>query len=764
MDHLNSEGPKIKKLSSQVLQHINQTISVSQKDIIRLDARIIQWINNQGWDGLRSIQRKAITPILKGDTDVIISAPTSGGKTEAFFLPACTAVAEQSKGYSILYISPLKALINDQFRRLEDLGALLNISVTPWHGDISPSIKMKSINNPQGILLVTPESLESLLINKSRLVKQSMSSLKYLCIDEFHAFIGTERGYHLLSLLERLEHLVNRVSQPVPRIALSATFGEDKDLISTILRPKGNFPYIIIEGERTDKVTYITLNGYVEYEDSPEDSYPLTNELFIECRGSANLIFPNTKGRVEEISAKLKDYCERLSVPNEFFPHHGSLSTELRVDLEKRLQNSSGPPTTAVCTTTLELGVDIGKVDTVYQVLSPPNRVSSLRQRYGRSGRREKGPVLKMLIQEKPYTADNTNIVDLLCPNIIQSLALIKLISCDGWIEPPDSSNKHFSTFVHQILAVLAQWGSIRIQQLYYLLCINGPFKKIEIDHFKELLVHLGRKKYIQQLESNELVLGIQGNAVVGHFNFYSVFSTPIEYRIISDKRQLGTIPIGFTIMEEQNIIFAGKYWKIISIDEEKRSILVKPLKGGKPPQFLGDGMLLHQRVAQEMYEIYRLGELPKITNPNFIFRISEKTMDLFKIGVKHFRRLKLNDERIIQNGENCVVFTWAGTKITDTLVILLRKEGFNASRISDFALEVSNTTRADLRSYLLYVLSNTGIPNETNLASIQNRKHLEKEKYDKLLPASLLFLSHGSRAFDSKGLKKCIDKILGIT
>ena len=138
MDHLNNEGPKIKKLSSQVLQHINQTISVGQKDTFRLDPRIVQWINNQGWDGLCSIQRKAITPILKGETDVIISAPTSGGKTEVFFLPACTAVAEQSKGYSILYISPLKALINDQFRRLEDLGALLDISVTPWHGDVIP--------------------------------------------------------------------------------------------------------------------------------------------------------------------------------------------------------------------------------------------------------------------------------------------------------------------------------------------------------------------------------------------------------------------------------------------------------------------------------------------------------------------------------------------------------------------------------------------------------------------------------------------------
>ena len=214
-----------------------------------LDIRVQKWIFKQGWPNLREIQSKAVKPILAGDRDVLISASTAAGKTEAFFLPACTMIADQENGFGILYISPLKALINDQYRRLEELSDMLEMQVTPWHGDSLQSKKKKAKKDPSGILLITPESLESLLIREAGWVKQAFSGLKYICIDEFHAFIGTERGQHLLSLLNRLEHLLDRYNNPIPRVALSATLG-DLESVPLSLRPNKSLPCKIITSSK----------------------------------------------------------------------------------------------------------------------------------------------------------------------------------------------------------------------------------------------------------------------------------------------------------------------------------------------------------------------------------------------------------------------------------------------------------------------------------------------------------------------------------
>lgn len=173
-----------------------------------LDPRVRKWVYKQGWSTLRPLQESSIPAILARDRDVLISAGTAAGKTEAFFLPACSAVADLTNGFGIVYISPLKALINDQYRRLESLGDALEMQVTPWHGDVPQSKKKKARTNPAGILLITPESLESLLINSMGWLKQAFSSVAYIVIDEFHAFIGSERGVQLLSLLNRIDHVL----------------------------------------------------------------------------------------------------------------------------------------------------------------------------------------------------------------------------------------------------------------------------------------------------------------------------------------------------------------------------------------------------------------------------------------------------------------------------------------------------------------------------------------------------------------------------
>jgi Lhr-like helicase len=285
----------------------------------KLDIRVQQWIFKQGWNNLREIQSLAIRPILAGNTGVLISASTAASKTEAFFLPAISAIARQEEGVGILYISPLKALINDQDRRLESLSDLLDMPVTPWHGDSPIGRKNKLRKSPAGIVLITPESLESLLIRDPGWVKSAFGNLKHIVIDEFHAFLGSERGQHLLSLLHRLEHLLNRLDSPIPRTALSATLGE-LEKVPLSLRPSQSFPCEIIKDSKSIATLQVQVRGYVEaayVNDIPPPSSEdkICADLFKICRGGNHLIFANSRTRTENIAATLSDLCEDRLVP-----------------------------------------------------------------------------------------------------------------------------------------------------------------------------------------------------------------------------------------------------------------------------------------------------------------------------------------------------------------------------------------------------------------------------------------------------------------
>jgi len=723
----------------------------------QLDTRVQKWIYKQGWTDLREIQSKAIQPILSADCDVLISASTAAGKTEAFFLPACSSIVDQKLGFGILYVSPLKALINDQYRRLEGLCDLLDMEVTPWHGDSPQSKKRKARSTPSGILLITPESLESLLVRESGWVKQSFDGLKYICIDEFHAFIGTERGQQLLSLLNRLEHLLGRLSVPIPRVALSATLGE-LEQVPLSLRPNRSLPCETITSTKSHSTLKIQVKGYIEPSDvmlddtSSSAELQICREIYQRCRGGSHLVFANSRKRTESIAAQLSDFSEQNIVPNEFFPHHGSLAKELREDLEKRLQKES-IPTTAVCTMTLELGIDIGKVHSVIQVTAP-HSVSSLRQRLGRSGRRNDPAILRMLISQNELNV-NSNIIDNLRLELVQSFAMIRLLVVSNWFEPADTSQMHLSTFLHQVLAVLAQWGGVRIEQLYKLLCEQGPFREISIQQFKLFLMQLGTKQLVQQLSSGELVLGIEGERLVNSYSFYSVFKTPEEYRIATGNKTLGTIPVDSLILKDQHIVFGGKRWKVTDINSDKKVIYVVPTKGGKPPNFSGSGMSIHDVVRQEMFKIYRTGEYGINVGNQIIDYADNTAIQLFKEGVKFFQQSDLANQPIVQSGNNCYLFSWMGDKTINTLTIILKKGGFEASSFAG-VIEIQNKSPQEVADYLIDACK-TQLPSEAELAEIMSEKQKHVEKYDEYVSEPLLSEGFGKKTFDSNAASKWI-------
>lgn len=710
----------------------------------KLNKRIQKWVFKQGWESLRDIQNEAIEPILAGNQDVIISASTAAGKTEAFFLPACTATIDEKDGYCILYISPLKALINDQYRRLESLGLATDISVTPWHGDISQSIKSKSKRDPSGIVLITPESLESLLIRELGWVQRAFSSLKYIVIDEFHAFIGSERGQHLLSLLERLDSLLQEIENPVPRIALSATLG-NLDEIPNVLRRNAKISCKIIKSNVTQSEIKFGIQGYIE---PPRDNgevpahHKICDDLYKLCRGGSHLIFANTRRRTEDISAQLSDMCEQNTVPNEFFPHHGSLNKSIREELEARLQKDN-LPTTAICTMTLELGIDVGKVDSIIQVTAP-HSVASLRQRLGRSGRRGSPAIIRMLIAEKKIHA-NSSIGDRLRIELLQSIAMIRLLIIDKWYEPPDMKKFHFSTLLHQILALTAQWGGVRADQVYKLLCKDGCFRNVTVEQFKELLFHMGKENLITQISSGEIVLGRRGEILTNYYTFYAVFQTPEEFRIVAGNKTLGTLSVEYPILEEQHIVFAGRRWKVESINEDKKTIHVIPSRGGMPPNFGGQGMLIDDLVRQEMFRVYKSGDYRIPSGDVHVDYLNSVAKELFYEGLEFFKLESLEDIRIFESNNNVYIVPWMGDKIINTISAMLIKAGHKTSAFAG-VIEVEKANSREVKSCLKELYQQNNITN-TDLAMFVPEK--KTEKYDEFLPKSLLTEGYGQKYFD---------------
>lgn len=726
----------------------------------KLDRRIQKWIFKQGWPDLREIQKKAIEPILFGNTDVLISASTAAGKTEAFFLPAMTAVADQEEGFGILYLSPLKALINDQYRRLDILCEMMEMPVTPWHGDAPQGLKNRAQKNPSGILLITPESLEAMLIKHAGWARQAFVNTKYVVIDEFHAFIGTERGQQLLSLLNRLDHLLGRIDQPIPRVALSATLG-DLESVPRSLRPNGSMSCVTITNSQSQATLKMQVKGYRDPIDiKPNDprvpaEYRICEELYTLCRGGSHLVFANSRKRTEALAAQLSDFCESAVVPNEFFPHHGSLSKDLREELESRLQKDT-LPTTAICTMTLELGIDIGKVNSVIQVTAP-HSVSSLRQRMGRSGRRGDPAILRMLISEhdlKMKSSPN----DKLRMELVQSLAMIRLLIADKWFEPADTTQFHFSTLIHQILATVAQWGGIRADQLYALLCRQGPFQQIAPLQFVSLLRHLGTQECITQLGSGELVLGIEGERLVNQYTFYAVFNTPEEYRVVNGAKTIGQLPVDAMILPDQHIIFAGRRWKVIDVDTKGKVIHVEKTKGGKPPKFGGEGLGIHDLVRKEMFSIYKSGEYRIDTPGGKVDFADSEARTLFQEGIEFFNQAGLTNSSVMEQNGGVYVFPWRGDKVVNTLAALLMKEGLQANNYAG-VIEVQKTSSDEVMGRFNRALGK-GLPSEYELAGMIPEKHVEK--FDELLPDDLLTEGFGRRMFDPQAAENWLVSLLG--
>jgi ATP-dependent helicase Lhr and Lhr-like helicase len=729
-----------------------------------LDRRLQRWIWDQGWTELRDAQELAIKPILSGSRDVIISAATAGGKTEAAFLPICSKLlASSAEGLKTLYVSPLKALINDQFDRLEAICERAAIPVHRWHGDVGSALKKRVLLDPEGILLITPESIEALFVNHGNRIEGLFSDLSYVVIDELHAFLGTERGKQLQSLLHRIELVLRR---PIPRIGLSATLG-DMSLAAEYLRPgKGNDVELITSSEEGQEVK-LQLRGYritaprltneealaleehggeIGIEDvTTGDALDISADLYSTLRGTDNLIYANTRRDVELYADLLRRLSERQHLPNEFWPHHGNLSKQIREDVETMLKTRSRP-VNVVCTTTLELGIDIGDVESIAQIGAPPS-VSSMRQRLGRSGRRGNPAVMRLYVRE-PEIVDQTPPQDTLRPHLVQAIAMVELL-IQRWYEPPRAGALHLSTLVQQVLSLIAQYGGVRAADAWQALCQGGPFRAIDRPTFALLLRGLGEGDLIQQSSDDTLLLGLIGERIVNHYSFYAAFMTPEEYRLVSEGRTLGTLPIEHPLSEGVFIIFGGRRWRVLSVDQERKVVELVPSAGGRPPTFGGAGTMVHERVRREMLRTYR-----EVTVPPYL---DAKARDLLEEARHYFVSYQLHDQSILQFGEDVLLFLWVGDRVLNTVAVELRAKGLAVTQ-DGVALTIAGITSAELTS-LLKDLANRGQADGVRLAATIENKWTEK--YDRFLWEELLCSQYASKHLDPVGAHEVLTRLV---
>lgn len=718
-----------------------------------LDPLVCRWIGRQGWRDLHSIQKKAIRPILEHKDDVIISASTASGKTEAAFLPVLTYLRQhrdQLSGVSVLYISPLKALINDQARRLSDMSEPVGVKITPWHGDVAVNKKAGLLKNPSGIVLITPESLESLLINQVTIFKEAFKDLAYIVIDEFHALMGEERGYQLQSQLHRIENLIRKI--PV-RIAISATFSNDIGSVASYLRANNTSIkcQIITSDQHTTTALAVKILGYnipKIVDGEPNQIIPMmhdeaisrvSEDIYRLLRGKNNLVFTNSRADTEKLANNLRELCHKNRVPEEFFPHHGSLSKELRETLEHRLIDGR-MPTTAICTSTLELGIDISDVQSIAQ-FAPPCSVASLRQRLGRSGRRDGRAVLRLFIPE--FDPGVNRLHAMLCEDTVLSAATINLL-LKRWYEPPLQQEYAFSTLIQQTLSVIASVGSVSARNLYELLCKTGPFSLTTPKYYAALLRGLGEADLIVQMQDGTLTLGVSGELLVSNYEFFAAFNNNRDYRIDYDGRTIGRIPLLTALMEDDTFLFAGKAWRVVFFNESKRIIGVKPsLSKAAGLPLSGVGGLVHDAVREEMFRIYLTGAVPQC--------LDKQAMENFERGRDFFFNYGLDRKVMVTGPSGLALFPWKGDRVLDTVVLMLNRASIAASRTSSH-IELEYASMDNLKTAVASILMQGRTGNFDTVSLLKKVKNLNWEKFNCYLPLELKYITYAHTHLDIPG------------
>jgi ATP-dependent Lhr-like helicase len=607
-----------------------------------------RFVRDQRWESLRPIQAAAIQHILATDEHYILASRTASGKTEAAFLPILSKVDFRQPGVQVLYVSPLIALINDQFLRVEQLCRYLDVKVTKWHGEANRTAKKHLVQQPEGIVLITPESLEAMFVNAPYHVKTLFSGLRYVVIDEIHSFLGTDRGLHLQSLLARLRG-VN--TQAFSIVGLSATIGD----YTEAKRFTGEPDRTKVLLDRTGKEIVAQFRYFSDEDTGGDLPLALLKDLYKQTATSKALIFPNSRGLAEVIAVKLRQIADRVGGHANYFSHHSSVDKEVREYVEHFAKHNQRQPFCIACTSTLELGLDIGSVEKVVQV-NAAHSIASLIQRVGRSGRRNDEQSQLLLYATTPWS-------------LLQSLACWQLYQ-EGFVEPLRTARQPYDLLLHQALSIVKERAGCSRAELIQLLHTNYVFADLPTAHAEAVLDELIRRDWLEALP-RELIIGVEGEFVVNSRDFYSVFRTEPAFKVVHAGKMVGEIPFSPQVQESENMLLAARIWKIQYVDVPAKRIEVVPANDGKRPKFFGSSGVVHARIRERMLQLLTSGSQHAELDPASQEALSLLRQEFACFSLppepSHFRPVRVKDTTV-------TLFTFAGTKTNRTLEFLLRR------------------------------------------------------------------------------------------
>ena len=723
-----------------------------------------EYIYQNHWENLRSIQVAAADAIFNTDENVLLTASTASGKTEAAFFPIITLFSEDMpSSVGCIYIGPLKALINDQFSRLNDLCAEADIPVWHWHGDVAQSHKAKLMRHPSGILQITPESLEALLLHKHAAIAKLFGDLRFVVIDEVHSLLRGDRGGQTLCLIERL----SRIAGVNPRrIGLSATIGDPEgtgEFLSLGTGRKTIIPKIDAKGSKwrlsmehfyvkdaqaaEDKQIPGALPVLEEKtDDAPANADPGIGYIFEHTRGKKCLVFVNSREECEMVTTTLRHYCELNHEPDRFLVHHGNLSASYRETAEGIMKDDSQYMTT-VTTATLELGIDIGRLERAFQI-DAPWTVSSFLQRMGRTGRRELPPEMWFVIRE-----DEPEVRAMLPTTIpwklLQGIALVQLYLEERWVEPPRLDRLPFSLLYHQTMSTLASCGELspraladRVLRLHY-------FHRITQEDYRVLLRHLIATDHIQQTEQGGLIVGLAGERVINSFKFYGVFQESEEYTVRSESQELGTVvsppPVG------EKLAIAGHVWQVLDVDHKRRLIYCQQVKGSVPAYFGQCPGDLHTKILTRMRRVLQEDRQYPYLMKNAVARLEQARFTAAHSGAAEKTLINLG-------GNMWCLLPWVGTYTFLTMERFLKIKC--AARLGLRNLDsarpffIQFTMKAD-ESAFFRVLSEE-IRKPVDPMELVYPKELPLfDKYDEYLPEELVKKGFALGVLDVDGLRE---------
>ncbi|MDR9745486.1 DEAD/DEAH box helicase [Paenibacillus taichungensis] len=638
---------------------------MSENPFYRLAPFVQEFIYKKRWESLRPAQIEACNICFHTPHHMLIAAGTASGKTEAAFFPALTELHERpSKSVGILYIGPLKALINDQFERLKDLLSEGNIPVWHWHGDVPQAEKTRLMRSPSGVLQITPESLEGLLMNRPNAIPALFHDLRYIIIDEVHAFMGADRGIQVLSELARIERMAGCKPR---RVGLSATLS-DYDAATAWLAAGTNQRVDVVSSPGGRKLRLRVEHFSFPDARDEEQAEHLHNArkvyydfIYESTHRKKALIFTNSRTDAEVTILEMRRVAARRQERDVFHVHHGSISAMLREETEAALRTGSGPAV-AAATVTLELGIDLGELERVVQ-LGAPYSASSFVQRLGRSGRRE--DMASEMLFVCPEEEDEEAQLPARMPwTLMRAIAVIELYVKTKWVEPLEARKMPMSVLYHQTMSMLKSMGEAEPKELGEAILSLAPFAQIRIDQYQLFLNYLIETDHLQWTEDRTLIIGLTGEKTVNNYRFYAVFKDDEEHKVLNGSEEIGSIttvpPPGYCFS------LAGKLWKVEEVDHKHKSVYVKAAKGKVDTLWLGAGGDIHTSVVQKMREVLSDTVIYPYLSPQAVNRLERARRLARESGL-------LKQVVIPAGGDSLYVLPWVGSKSFRTLERLMK-------------------------------------------------------------------------------------------